>query len=75
MYETNEGCFWYEIETGVTHQFLQGNEQLPFRLVAETDDDFICRNRLSAGSLDIFRISKEDFYSGNYDALVQITLY
>lgn len=75
FYETNEGCFWYEIETGVTHQFLQGNEQLPFRLVAETDDDFICRNRLSAGSLDIFRISKEDFYSGNYDALVQITLY
>lgn len=74
FYETDEGCFWYEIETGVTHQFLQENEPLPFRLVAETDDDFICQNRLSIDTFSFFRISKEDFYSGNYDALVQITL-
>ena len=68
FYETDEGCFWYEIATGVTHQYWQEVQRRPFYLLAETDDDFICQGYLD--KYNCYRISKTDFYNGNYDAAV-----
>lgn len=68
FYETDEGYFWYEIATGVTHQYWQDVRRRPFYLLAETDDDFICQGYLN--EFNRYRISKADFYNGNYDAAV-----
>ena len=68
FYETDEGYFWYEIATGVTHQYRQEERRRPFYLLAETDDDFICQGYLD--EYNCYRISKTDFYNGNYDAAV-----
>lgn len=68
FYETDEGAFWYELATGVTHLYLQPEERRPFFLISETDDDFLCQGYLD--KYNCYRISKTDFYDGNYDAAV-----
>lgn len=72
FYETDEGYFWYEIATGVTHQYWQEVRRRPFYLIAETDDDFICQGYLD--KYNCYRISKADFYNGNYDAATELSL-